>query len=66
MDDFPPASAVISAFGGIRPLAAALGVTHSTVQYWSESGSIPEWRRQRLLDLAAAKGISFTDNARAA
>lgn len=66
MDDFPTASAVISAFGGIRPLAAALGVTHSTVQHWSLSGRIPEWRREKLQALAASRGINLSDNARAA
>lgn len=33
---------IIDAFGGIRPMADAIGKTASTVQGWKSRGSIPD------------------------
>ncbi len=49
-----PAEVIISKFGGINPLARALGHKNaSTVQGWKERGFIPS--RQQALVLRAAK-----------
>ncbi len=40
--DLTSAASVIAAFGGLRPMAKALGVAASTVQGWKERGHIPE------------------------
>lgn len=45
------ADPVIAAFGGIRPLAARLHLTASTVQGWKKRGAIPE---TRVSEVAAA------------
>jgi len=67
MDSLAPAPAVIAAFGGIRPLAAALGVTPSTVQYWAMTGAIPQWRRDSIVKAATKSGVTLPSNdARAA
>jgi uroporphyrinogen-III synthase len=55
--DSTPAQRVISAFGGIRPMAHTLGVAVSTVQGWKERGVIPPGRQAQVLEAAAAKGI---------
>ena len=39
---------VISIFGGLRPLATALGVPASTVQGWKERGAIPSGRHEEV------------------
>ena len=48
-----PALAVITAFGGIRPMAGKLEVAVSTVQGWKERGVIPANRHEQIR--AAAK-----------
>ena len=52
---------VISAFGGIRPLANWLGITASTVQGWKKRGFIPDTRTKDVLAAAKESGIN-TDN----
>lgn len=59
-----PASAIIERFGGVQPLAAALGLSASTVQRWTYSrenggtdGQIPTKRQHQLLQLARERGI---------
>lgn len=46
--DLSNADATIDAFGGLRPLATALGVPASTVQGWKERGSIPKGRAKEI------------------
>lgn len=49
---------VISQFGGIRPLARALGHrTHTTVQGWWLRGSIPARQQAYVLAAARSSGI---------
>ena len=57
---FPDASAVIDAFGGVRPMASRLGVAATTIQGWKSRGNIPEGRRQAVQDVAAAAGIDLS------
>lgn len=52
-----PADAVIEAFGGIRPLAAKLDITPSTVQGWKERGTVPEARIDAVVKAAKENGI---------
>ncbi|MGQ0675391.1 MAG: uroporphyrinogen-III synthase [Rhodospirillales bacterium] len=54
-----PAGEVIQRFGGIRPMAAKLGISFSTVQGWKERGHIPEPRHGEILALAATHGIAL-------
>lgn len=57
--DFPSAAAVISAFGGIRPMAARLDVPVSTVQGWKQRDAIPENRFEQIREVARADGIDL-------
>lgn len=54
------ASRIIKRFGGIRPMASALGVSPSTVQTWSEGGFIPARRQQEVLAAAKDKGVDLS------
>jgi hypothetical protein len=64
-------TAVIAAFGGIRPMAHKLGVPVSTVQGWKQRNAIPQNRVGDILaaadthniDLAAVIGASGPDEA---
>lgn len=57
--DLSPAQAVIAAFGGIRPMAHALGIAVSTVEGWKERGSIPRGRHAEIAAAAAANKIAL-------
>src|SRR5208282_109550 len=63
-DDKPEGAAesqamrAIRAFGGIRPMAAKLGVPVTTVQGWKERGTIPEPRVAEVLAAAAKHGVA--------
>jgi len=55
-----PARQIITKFGGIRPLATALGHKNaSTVQGWWDRETIPSKRQETLLALAAELGIAL-------
>ena len=51
----------IRAFGGIRPMAAKVGVPVTTVQGWKERGTIPEPRIPDVLAAAAKHGVALSD-----
>lgn len=53
---FDKAEVVIERFGGVRPMATALGVPASTVQGWKERGSIPEGRHVEIKRAFAGLG----------
>ena len=57
MDDSTSAHTVIQMFGGLRPLAAAIGTTASTVQHWKATGRIPPWRQPQIEAAAAERGL---------
>ncbi len=44
---------IIDAFGGVRPMAARLGLPPTTVSSWKARGTIPD--RQKPMVLAAAR-----------
>jgi len=50
---------IIERFGGIRPMAAKLGVAVTTVQGWKERGHIPAGRFKQIAESAAAHGIDL-------
>jgi uroporphyrinogen-III synthase len=51
------AERIIAAFGGIRPMAKALGIAVTTVQGWKERGAIPLKRMAEIRDSAARAGV---------
>lgn len=51
-------SKIVSAFGGVRPLAAAIGKPVSTVMSWKARGSIPD--DQKPVVLAAARSLRIS------
>ena len=51
---------VFEKFGGIRPMASALGIAHSTVKAWHYARSIPAWRHDSILAAATREGISLS------
>ncbi len=52
-----PAQEIVTAFGGLRPLANKLGIAVSTVQGWKERDSIPAARHEDILQAAAKANI---------
>ncbi|MGF1608133.1 MAG: uroporphyrinogen-III synthase [Kiloniellales bacterium] len=54
-----PALAVIAAFGGIRPMAAKLGIAVSTVQGWRERTVIPQPRHEDIMTAARSHGVDL-------
>lgn len=57
-----PASQIIDAFGGIRPMAARLDIPVSTVQGWKQRDTIPAGRMGAVRAAAAAEGIDLDSN----
>lgn len=54
-----PAGEVIQRFGGIRPMAAKLGISFSTVQGWKERDHIPPARHAEIAAYAKTHDISL-------
>ena len=50
---------VISAFGGVRPMASRLGIAATTIQGWKSRKNIPENRRQVVLEAVKADGLEI-------
>ncbi len=55
------AERIIARFGGIRPMAAKLGIAVTTVQGWKERGSIPPARHAQILAAAETEGLALSD-----
>ncbi len=53
------AERIIAAFGGIRPMAKALGIAVTTVQGWKERGAIPLKRMGEIRESASRVGIDL-------
>lgn len=51
--------AIIEQFGGIRPMAAKLGIPATTVQGWKKRGSIPETRTDDIVAAAQSHNIAL-------
>ena len=62
----PPALDIIAAFGGIRPMAAKLGIAVSTVQGWRERGVIPQGRHDEVRRAAKDNGVTLDEDILAA
>ena len=60
-DGFPDAGRIVDAFGGVRPMAARLGIAATTIQGWKSRGNIPAARRPEVRDAAQAAGIDLSD-----
>lgn len=56
------AERIIARFGGIRPMAAKLGVAVSTVQGWKIRGHIPPARRSQIETAAQEQGLELNDS----
>ena len=54
-----PAGSIIDAFGGIRPMAARMGIPVSTVQGWKQRDTIPAGRMEAVRAAAAAEKIDL-------
>jgi len=57
------ASAIIAAFGGIRPMAAKLDAPVSTVQGWKQRNTIPATRMSEIREIAEKNNISLPGSA---
>lgn len=57
--DLPDADSVIARFGGVRPMAAKLGMAVSTVQGWKQRNHIPENRWEDIRAAATVHGIDL-------
>ncbi len=51
---------IIDAFGGLRPMARKLGVTHQIIYDWRKRGVIPGKRQQQVTDLADEGGVDLS------
>lgn len=51
---------IFQKFGGIRPMAAKLGLPPSTVKSWHTKQDIPEWRRKAVMEAAIAHSVELT------
>ncbi|MDF2094674.1 carph-isopro domain-containing protein [Aquibaculum arenosum] len=56
------AERIIARFGGIRPMAAKLGVAVSTVQGWKIRGHIPPARRSQIEQAAEDQGLELEES----
>lgn len=54
------AQEIISKFGGLRPMAKALGTHHSKVQYWNDQNRIPHKNHCAILVAARKKRLGIT------
>lgn len=61
--DMTPAQYVIKLFGGVRPLARQMNLTHPAVIGWTKyrngAGLIPPHVQGRLLELARRRGLKL-------
>ena len=51
---------IIDKFGGIRPMASAIGKPVSTVQSWKVRGSIPDRAKPDILACARTSGVELS------
>jgi DNA-binding transcriptional regulator YdaS (Cro superfamily) len=55
-------ASVFQQFGGIRPMAAKLGVPPSTIKSWHAQRRIPAWRHAAILAAASGLGLTLTES----
>ncbi|WP_147385902.1 carph-isopro domain-containing protein [Paracoccus sp. JM45] len=51
---------IVEIFGGVRPMARAIGRATSTVQSWKDRQSIPDEHKPHVLQVALAHGYCVT------
>lgn len=51
---------IFDLFGGIRPMARALGESPSKVMAWKRAGHIPAQKQAEVLEKGIALGVSLT------
>lgn len=49
----------IGELGGVTEVATRLAVPPTTIYTWSQKNSVPPWRKAKLAELAAERGIAF-------
>lgn len=54
------AADIIDRLGGLSKVSQETGFPITTVHSWTRSNSIPHWRRDALLELAARTGTELT------
>ena len=60
MADNNPVREIVSRFGGLTKMAAALGHKgHSTIYGWVRAGKIPEWRDAELRKAQSHQGVEI-------
>ena len=59
-DGILDAGRIVDAFGGVRPMAARLGIAATTIQGWKSRDNIPAARRPEVRDAAQAAGIDLS------
>lgn len=55
------ASDIIKSLGGPAQVAKATGTPLTTVIGWRDKGNIPHWRRPRIAELAAERGVALPE-----
>jgi hypothetical protein len=54
------ASHIIDALGGSASIARETGFPLTTIESWKSANFVPEWRRDKLLDLAIRKNVTLS------
>lgn len=55
-----PVEICITAFGGVRKLAKAMGIDPAAVSRWKKRGTVPAYIQRKLLTAAKEKGYAIT------
>lgn len=53
--------AIVEAFGGVRPMAGAVGRSASTVMSWKARGSIPDSHKPDILAIARGLNLGLSE-----
>jgi hypothetical protein len=53
-------SDIIEKLGGRNAVVAYTGWPYTTVDSWRSNEHVPEWRRSKLLELAAKNGVALS------
>ena len=61
LDSSLSVESVIKEFGGIRPMAAKLGIPVTTVQGWKSRGRIPLSRQKAIFDAAQRHNVDLSE-----
>lgn len=53
---------LIEAFGGLTPMARAIGSPPNTVHHWKVKGRVPHWRHASIREAALREGVALPDS----